>query len=306
LDELRASYRNHALGLATAAGRKALAGAGMSGRDVDLVITVSCTGYLVPSLDVHLAPVLDLRPDVIRLPITELGCSGGAAALGFGARHLRAFPEHTVLVIAVELPSLNFKPADGSPDNLTASLVFGDGAGVAVLGGTQRSGSGLRVTHTESHLVPGTADLLGFDLGDGGFRVVLDRRLPRVLERELAPVVERFLSAGQQPAPAFFAAHAAGPRIFDAVETALGLPGDALGASREVFMEVGNTSSAAIFFTLEKLVSRLGSTPKDGLGLGFGPGVSIELMQLAWAPSEEARNEASAVGEVAPVGARGV
>jgi alkylresorcinol/alkylpyrone synthase len=306
LDELRASYLNHALDLATAAGRKALAGAGISGRDVDLVITVSCTGYLVPSLDVHLAPVLGLRPDVTRLPITELGCSGGAAALSFGARHLRAFPEHTVLVIAVELPSLSFKPADGSPDNLTASLVFGDGAGAAVLGGTQRSGSGLRVTRTESHLVPGTADLLGFDLGEGGFRVVLDRRLPRVLERELAPVLERFLSRDDQPAPAFFAAHAAGPRIFDAIETALGLPSDALGVSREVFMEVGNTSSAAIFFTLEKLVSSLGPAAMEGLGLGFGPGISVELMQLAWSPSEDARDEASAVSEVAAVSARGV
>jgi alkylresorcinol/alkylpyrone synthase len=306
LDELRTSYQEHALRLAAQAGGRALAGAGLSGRDVDLVITVSCTGYLVPSLDVHLAPVFGLRPDVVRLPITLLGCSGGAAALGFGARHLRAFPDHTVLVIAVELPSLNFKPADGSSDNLTASLVFGDGAGAAVLGGPRGSGSGLRVIRTESYLAAGTADLLGFNLGDAGFSVVLDRRLPRVLERELAPVVDRFLSSGDEPAPAFFVAHAAGPRIFDAVETALELPDDALTVSREVFMEFGNTSSAAIFFVLEKLVSSLGSTPRGGLGLGFGPGVSVELMQLAWTPSEDARDEASAVGEMAAVGARGV
>ena len=270
LDELRESYRCHARRLAVRAACEALQRAGVTGSDIDLVITVSCTGYLVPSLDVYMAEDLGLRPDAVRLPITELGCSAGAAAIAAGQRHLLAFPDQKVLVVAVEVPSLNFQQSDASADNLTASLVFGDGAGAAVLG----DGEGLQVLRAASHLIPRTANVLGFDLRDSGFHVVLDRRLPRIIERELRAVVERF---GVRE-PAFFAVHAAGPRIFDTIESALGLPPDALNASRAVFAEVGNTSSAAIFFTLDKLISR--GAEGDGLGVGIGPGISVELMHL--------------------------
>src|SRR5581483_10252031 len=133
LTDLRAAYLRHAGALAEAAARDALDQAHVAGSDVDLVITVSCTGYVVPSLDVHLAGALGLRPDVIRLPITELGCSGGAAAIAAAHRHLAGFPDDVVLVVAVEVPSLSFQPEDPSLDNLTACLVFGDGAGAAVL-----------------------------------------------------------------------------------------------------------------------------------------------------------------------------
>jgi predicted naringenin-chalcone synthase len=273
-DELRESYLRHARRLAVTAACKALEQAGVPGSGVDLVITVSCTGYLVPSLDVYMAEEIGFRPDIVRLPITELGCSAGAAAIAAAHRHLAAFPDQKVLVVAVEIPSLNFQRADGSLDNLTASLVFGDGAGAAVLG----QGDGLQVMATASHLVPRTAHVLGFDLRDSGFHVVLDRRLPRILERELRPVVERFTATSGLREPRFYAVHAAGPRIFDVIQSALCLPPHALDTSRQVFAEVGNTSSAAIFFTLEKLVSSDGEG--DGIGIGIGPGISVELMHL--------------------------
>ncbi len=275
LDELRDSYLRHARRLAVKAGCRALEVAGVPGSSVDLVITVSCTGYLVPSLDVYMSEELGFRPDVVRLPITELGCSAGAAAIAAAHRHLVAFPEQKVLVVAVEVPSLNFQQADGSIDNLTAALVFGDGAGAAVLG----RGAGLQVVGTASHLIPRTEHVLGFDLREGGFHVVLDRRLPRILERELRPVVERFAASADLREPSFYAIHAAGPRIFDTIQSALCLPPHALDASRQVFAEVGNTSSAAIFFTLEKLLA--GDMDGDGLGIGIGPGISVELMHLA-------------------------
>jgi alkylresorcinol/alkylpyrone synthase len=248
--------------------------------DIDLVITVSCTGYVVPSLDVALVERLGLRRDVVRVPITELGCSGGAAAIAMAQRHLAGFPSDRVLVVAVEVPSLSFHPQDASPDNLTACLVFGDGAGAAVLGRPVTERGCLEVVRTASHLIPRTADVLGFDLRDGGFHVVLDRRLPRVLAAEIGPVVERFVAGGEMPPPTFYAVHAAGPRIFNVIESALSLPPDALAVSRAVFARAGNTSSAAIFFALEDVIAGQDGTLRDGLGIGVGPGVSIELMQL--------------------------
>ena len=275
LTDLGRSYLRHARRLAVVAARDALARAGVSGGDIDVVITVSCTGYLVPSLDVHFAEELGLRPDAVRLPITELGCSAGAAAIAAAQRHIVGFPDDKVLVVAVEVPSLSFQRTDLSLDNLTGCLVFGDGAGAAVLGRAQPGSGGLEVVRTATHLIPRTADLLGFDLRDGGFHVVLDRRLTRVLRRALTPVV-----CGFMPSADFYAVHAAGPRIFAAVEESLALPPDALDVSRRVFAEVGNTSSAAMFFALARLIC----SPKargHGLGLALGPGVTVELMELA-------------------------
>ena len=306
LRDLSTAYLEHARRLAAEAAQGALARSGLRGNDIDLVITVSCTGYLVPSLDVHLAPQLGFRPDVLRLPITELGCSGGAAAIGFAHRHLCAFPDHKVLVIAVELSSLNFHPADPSLDNLTATLVFGDGAGAAVLSGPTPGGSGLEVLRTASHLVPDSAGLLGFDLVDDGFRVVLDRRLPRRLAPELQRLVAEFLGDADPRELGFLAAHAAGPRIFDTIATALGASEDSLDACRQVFKDVGNTSSAAILFTLERLLAGFGERPSRGLGIGIGPGISVELLELAWSPSEDARDEAGSAGERSSVLGRSV
>ena len=291
LTEVRDAYLRHARRLAENAARSALEQADMRGADVDLIITVSCTGYVVPSLDVHLAATLGFRPDVIRLPITELGCSGGAAAIAAAQRHLAGFPDDVVLVIAVEVPSLNFQPDDASLDNLTACLVFGDGAGAAVLARPDPSESRLEVVRTASHLIPGTADVLGFDLRDSGFHVVLDRRLPRVLSASVAPIVARFIADGEMREPEFYAVHAAGPRIFSALESSLRLPAGALDASRAVFARAGNTSSAAIFFVLQEIAGRAGT----GLGIGVGPGVTVELMQLEWVPAKRPPSRSSAL-----------
>ena len=285
LDVLRNSYMRHARRLAVDAAQQALDRARVHASEIDLIITVSCTGYIVPSLDVYMSEDLGFRNDIVRLPITELGCSGGAAAIAAAHRHLVGFPDQKVLVVAVELPSLNFHQTDASLDNLTACLVFGDGAGAAVLAKPDPEVDRLEVLQTASHLIPGTAHVLGFDLRDGGFHVVLDRRLPRILGRELRRVVERFLSASGLQEPDFYAVHAAGPRIFDSIQSALALKPGALDVSRQVFAEVGNTSSAAIFFTLEKLFAAEDPRVGEGLGIGIGPGVSLELMHLSRIPA---------------------
>ena len=170
---------------------------------------------------------------------------------------------------------LSFQPDDRSLDNLTASMVFGDGAAAAVLGGT--SGEGLRLLAAESRLLPGSERALGFDLRDTGFHVVLDRRLPQLIETGLGQVVADFRRKHGVPEPDFYAVHAGGPRIFDAVESALGLTHGQLAASRSVFREVGNLSSASILYGLAALPHDLVG---DGLALAFGPGVTIELAHL--------------------------
>jgi predicted naringenin-chalcone synthase len=277
-------YQEHALVLAERAARSALEAARLTAPDVDAIISVSCTGYMVPSLDVHLMQRLGMRADVVRLPITELGCSGGAAGIAFAHRHLAAYPEQNVLLIAVELPSVTFQPTDSSLDNLTASMVFGDGAGAAVMSGVKPGWRGLTVGRVASHLISNSTPMLGYDLRDDGFHVVLDRRLPRLIGRSIGEVSDRFRSAAGITSIDFVAAHGGGPRVLDALQESLHLPDSVMAASRRTYEEVGNVSSASILFTLANLLPSFGSEHRQGLGLGLGPGVSVELMQLDWQP----------------------
>lgn len=284
LTETMKIYAAEATRLAEDATRRALDAAQVRAGEIDLVISVSCTGYMVPSMDVYLAERLGLRADVVRLPITQLGCSGGAAALGFAHRHLVAFPSQHVLIVAVELPSLTFQPDDASLDNLTASAVFGDGAAAAVLTGADFAPHGLQISSVASHLTQGTTRLLGYDLRDDGFHVVLDRRLPRLVAARLGEAVRDFLRKAEMEKIEFLAAHGGGPRILDAVRDSLSLDDGLLVPSRDTFAQVGNVSSASLLFTLRTLIETLGAEARDGLGVGLGPGVTIELLQLGWRP----------------------
>ncbi len=278
LGDAMEAYRTYAPELAVQAARSALEDAGIDPTEVEAVITVSCTGYLVPALDVDLITRLGLREDVRRVPITELGCSAGLAALGIAHERLQADGGGYVLVVAVELPSVNLQPKDRSIDNLTATIVFGDGAGAAVVGRGEASGR-LTVRGVGTRLLPQSRRLLGFELRDGGFHTVLDPGLARLLEGGLQEVVESFWP---RAAPAFWAVHAGGLRIFDAVDSALGLDGRALQPSRDVFLRTGNLSSASILFVLQEVARS--EAAGEGLALAFGPGVSIELARLSRAP----------------------
>jgi len=276
------AYLEHARVLARRVCRTALERSGIAPTDIGLVIGVSCTGVVLPSLDAELIPLIGLRPDVARLPITELGCGGGVAGLARGLDYLRAYPQRSVLLFAVEIPSLTFQPDDHSVDNLVAALVFADGAGAVVL----KAGDGVpgwTLEHAGTVLVPDGARHLGYELRDGGLRVILSRELPDVVERHLRGAVETFLEdAGLRVADLdAVAAHPGGPRIVDAIDRALDLQPDALATSRSVFAGNGNASSAGIFFVLEEM--QRGGTHGRVLAIAFGPGLSIELalMRLA-------------------------
>lgn len=270
------AYLKHARRLSRQVCIAALERSTIDRESIGLVVGVSCTGVILPSLDAELIPQLGLRVDVDRLPITELGCGGGLAGLARAQDYIRAYPDRAALVFAVELPSLTFQPDDQSADNLIAAMVFGDGAGAAVLRAADES-PGWVIEDSASFLVPEGARQLGYELRDGGLRVVLSRDLPRVVQAHLRAAVDRFLERSELRLADLdvVAAHPGGSRIFDAIERSLDLSSDALAASRSVFSSSGNTSSAGIFFVLEGC--RPSRRPARGLAIAFGPGLSIEL-----------------------------
>ena len=184
-------YIEHAIKLGTEAAEKCLERAGLKPADIDLIITVSCTGFMIPSLDAHLIHLMGFRPNVRRMPFTELGCAAGAMALGRAADFLKAEPGGNVLVIAVELPSLTFQRKDISQANLISSILFGDGAAAVVVRGKPVPGPKILVS--ETYTFPDSLGAMGFDLRDSGISHFAGERCAGNDWRAIAGLVDGFL-----------------------------------------------------------------------------------------------------------------
>lgn len=279
-----ALYRRHGLELALSAARSCLEQAGQSPRDIDLVVTSSCTGVLLPSLSALLVKPLGLRDDVRRLPLTELGCAGGASALAHADAHLRAYPGARALVVAMELPSLTFRSDDPSPENVVASALFGDGA-AAVLLRAGGAAPGVEIVATESCLLPASLGDMGFDLRDAGFYVVLSKNVPEIIGDGAPRAVRRFLARHElEPKELdFFVLHPGGRRVLETLERCLELTPAQTSASWDVLSNYGNQSSASVLFVLKETLGR-GVPRGHGLLAAFGPGITMELALLRGRP----------------------
>ena len=284
--ERNALYRTAARDLARRACESALAKARVDPRAIDVIVDVSCTGIMIPALDVELAPLLGLRSDVLRIPITESGCAAGALALALCGR--LAEQGSTCLVVAVELCSMTSRREDMSRTNLVASVLFGDGAAAAVIvpDRAQNDAAGPRFVAAGSHLFPETRDLMGFDVGTHGLKIVLQRELPVMLTRHLRGAVLDFLARHERTVDdiGLHLVHPGGRRILDSYVDMFGLPADALAHSHESLRRYGNLSSASILTVFElALDARARPAPGlEGLVVGIGPGLSMEISLWSW------------------------
>ena len=264
--------------------REALLAADLSPAQVDHLYFVTVTGIATPSIDARLVEPLGLRPDVKRVPIFGLGCVAGAAGLARVADVLRGAPGEVAVLLAVELCSLTLQREDLSIPNIIASGLFGDGAAAAVLDGGAR-GRGPRVVATRSVFYPGTERVMGWDMVDSGFKVVLSPGVPQLVRERLRADVDAFLSArGLRRADiAHFVCHTGGPRVLEAFEEALEVPRAAMQRSWDSLQRVGNLSSASVLFVLADLLASGEPRAGDlGLLLAMGPGFCSELVLLEW------------------------
>lgn len=283
LSQISREYQEHSVLLGRRVASDCLARAGMQPRDIDLLITVSCTGVMIPSLDAHLINDLGFRQDVRRLPITELGCAAGAASLARASDFLRAFPDRSVLVVAVELPSLTFQRGDVSQANLISTVLFGDGAAAAVV--TGRSASGPRILDTESYFFPQSLDAMGFDLKETGFHIVLSKDVPQLIREKIKGVMDGFLArhALTRDQISAFILHPGGQKLLLYMEEELGLCRCDTQFSWDVLSDYGNLSSASVLFVLHEWLNK-GTVKAGDYGVlaAFGPGFSAEMALLQW------------------------
>ena len=283
LTQRNSEYREHAIALSRKVAEEALARANRSAADVDMIITVSCTGFMIPSVDAYLISEMGFRPDVRRLPITELGCAAGAVGLTRAWEFLRAYREGTVLLIAVELPTLTFQRKDLTQANLISCALFGDGAAAAVI--TDAPASGPAILDSRSYLFPSSIDAMGFELKDTGFHIVLSKEVPQLIRDKIGALIDCLLSshALTREQITAFILHPGGQKLLSYMQQELGLCSCQLQPSWDVLRDYGNLSSASVLFVLHEWMAR-GEVKKGDRGMlaAFGPGFSAEMLLLQW------------------------
>ncbi len=275
-----------ALDLGQQAIRNAMQQAQASPKDIGAFFFVSITGVASPSIDARLMNLMGLSANTKRIPIFGLGCVAGAAGIARAADYVRAFPQQSALLLSVELCSLTIQQDDLSVANLISSGLFGDGAAAVIVSGDEfdRSG-GPEIIATKSVFYPDTEYVMGWDISEKGFRIVLSRDVPEVVLRNLGKDADEFLNEhglGRRDVGCWVL-HTGGPKVLEATETALELAGGALSASWECLRRTGNLSSASVLFVLEEIMkNRRPERGTWGLLAAMGPGFCSELVLLRW------------------------
>ncbi|HEY1100566.1 MAG TPA: 3-oxoacyl-[acyl-carrier-protein] synthase III C-terminal domain-containing protein, partial [Myxococcota bacterium] len=291
-------YRNnlfieHSKVLGERAARAALDNAGLKATDIDLVITTSCTGFMIPSLCAHLIPALGMNRTTRRLPVTERGCAAGAFALACARDHVAAGGKN-VLIVAHEFCSLTYQRSDFSMQALVGALLFGDGVAACVVrgdGGADEVGGGFELADNRTWLFEDSWGYMGFDVKDSGLHLVLDKGIPGAVERAINPVMTGFLNdKGFGPGDVdFHVLHPGGKKVIDEVARTFGLETSAFQASYDCLKDVGNLSSASIFVVLKNTFERYRPQQgQRGLLTAFGPGFSAEMSLGRWTAPDRA------------------
>ncbi len=266
---------------------RAVQQAGIRPEQIGAFFFVSITGVCSPSIEARLINKMGLSPRMKRIPIFGLGCVAGAAGIARAADYVRAFPKEAALLLSVELCSLTVQPDDLSPANLVSSGLFGDGAAAVVVAGEECEGAtpGPTVVATRSTFYPETEYVMGWDISEKGFKIVLSRDVPDVVVKNLGRDAEEFLADNglQLSDISSWVIHTGGPKVLEATEQALNLPEHALDTSWQCLRKTGNLSSASVLFVLEETMRNRRPEPGSwGILAAMGPGFCSELLLLRW------------------------
>ncbi|HEV3003239.1 MAG TPA: type III polyketide synthase [Pirellulales bacterium] len=268
-------YEEHASGLALTAAEAALCAAAIEPAAISHLVTVSCTGFSAPGVDVALIRSLGLAATVERVHVGFMGCHGAINGLRVARGLAAEMPAARVLLVAVELCSLHYC-YQWDPAQMVGNAVFADGAAALVAAHGNSTADAWRVLATGSCLLPDSQDAMAWQIGDHGFEMQLSARVPDLIGEHLRPWLTRWLDRQGVALEnvGSWAVHPGGPRIVSAVEAALRLTPGATAVSREILAEHGNMSSPTVLFIVDRLRSR--RAPRPCVALAFGPGLMAE------------------------------
>ncbi len=266
-------YRQEAGPLATRAAVEALGNSGVAPREITHLITISCTGFFAPAVDIALIRELHLRPDTQRTHVGFMGCHGALNGLRVARAFAEADAAARVLVCAVELCSIHYHYS-WDPQQIITNALFADGAAAVVGGATEAND--WRLAASGSYVFPDTENAMSWNISDHGYAMTLSKRVPELIARNLRTSVQQWLDGQGLRVQDIgsWAIHPGGPKILSSVGDALGLSEQQTAASREILADYGNMSSPTLLFILQRL--RKAQAPRPCVALGFGPGLVVE------------------------------
>ncbi|MFZ0418675.1 MAG: 3-oxoacyl-[acyl-carrier-protein] synthase III C-terminal domain-containing protein [Candidatus Sulfotelmatobacter sp.] len=269
---------------------RALQNAGVNPEDLGCLLFTTVTGVASPSIDGMLINRMGLPANIRRTPIFGLGCVAGAAGIARASDYVRAYPKQAAALVSVELCSLTLQREDLSVANLISSGLFADGSAAVIVTGDEFEAShhqisGPTILATRSIFYPDTEDMMGWNISEKGFRIILSTEVPNLMRKNLGRDVDAFLADNgyQRSDLKSFVLHTGGPKVLDASADALGLHNGELDASWDCLRKVGNLSSASVLCVLEDVMKNRRPEPGTlGLLAAMGPGFCSELLLLQW------------------------
>lgn len=270
------------IGLAKTCLEGALEKANLKPQDIDVIITTSCTGIMIPSIDAYLVNLLHMKQGIIRLPVTEMGCAGGTSALIYAHQMMQSNPNLRIAVLAIESPTSTFQLEDFSLTNAVSAAIFGDGCACAILGPTDEVRpviKDVQMYHFFNEL-----HMMGFDLKNSGLHIVLDPEVPNKIEEHFPKILFPFLEKNNLKIEDIqhFIFHPGGKKIVQIVEDLLQNINQNIDETKSVLSDYGNMSSATILYVLERYMNKPISENENGLMLSFGPGFTAQTLWLQW------------------------
>ena len=274
--ERMAIYEREALPMAKRAAQQALDESGVRPSDITHLVTVSCTGFAAPGVDIGLIKELELPGTVERTHIGFMGCHGAFNGLRVARAFAESHPDARILLCATEICSIHYH-YPWNPKRIVGNALFADGS-AALVGVSQKQapGDAWRQIASGSCLFPDSEYAMNWTIGNNGFEMNLSAKVPNLIAANLRPWLETWLKSHGLAIGDIgsWAIHPGGPRIIGSVEEALGLVEGVAWASREVLTQFGNMSSPTVLFILERL--RRQGSPRPCVALGFGPGLVAE------------------------------
>ncbi|KGO94719.1 type III polyketide synthase [Flavobacterium subsaxonicum] len=262
---------------------KALNKAGWDPHTLDYIITVSCTGIMIPSLDAYLINKMKLRQDIVRLPVTEMGCAAGISGIIYAKNFLKANPGKRAAVIAVESPTATFQLNDFSMPNIVSAAIFGDGAACCLLSSYEED-KGPEILDEQMYHFYDAEHMMGFKLTNSGLQMVLDIEVPDTIAAHFGDIIHPFLERNNLKIEDIdhLIFHPGGKKIVQTVEALFSGLGKNIDATKEVLRSYGNMSSATVLYVLEQIMDGNPQAGEKGVMLSFGPGFSAQRVLLQW------------------------
>lgn len=283
-EERNNTYKEQSIKMGTEVLKNALNKAGWLPKDLDIIVTTSCTGFMIPSVDAYIIENLGLKQNILRLPVTEMGCAAGISGLSYLHQMMKGSKLKAAL-ISVELPSLTFQRYDYSLENIISTAIFADGASCMLLSGEDYDDC-LKIKNFNFYHFPSALHLMGYQLTNNGLKIILDREVPSTITAHLPIILKQACEAFNLNLDKIdeFLFHPGGKKIVQAAEEYISQWGKNLHISKKILEEHGNMSSSTILYILEDYMNKHAkenkSKGKDIFTLAFGPGFSAQSLHL--------------------------